>query len=85
MNIIGPDALVFGVDDVDACGGYLVAYGLASVGDGRLIIAQTDKRVVAVNLADGKMAWETPFAPKAIERYLSIGVVSPIFRAYAVI
>ena len=35
MNIIGPDALVFGVDDVDACGGYLVAYGLASVGDGR--------------------------------------------------
>ena len=26
---------MFGVDDVDACGGYLVAYGLEFVGDGR--------------------------------------------------
>ena len=25
MNIIGPDALVFGVDDVEACGSYLTA------------------------------------------------------------
>src|SRR5271170_7645528 len=32
MNIIGPDALVFGVDDVDACTRYLVAYGLDPVG-----------------------------------------------------
>jgi len=35
MNIIGPDALVFGVDDIGACGEYLIAYGLESVGDGR--------------------------------------------------
>ena len=35
MNIIGPDALVFGVDDVDACAKYLTAYGLDPVGDGR--------------------------------------------------
>ena len=35
MNIIGPDALVFGVDDVDACTKYLTAYGLEPVGDGR--------------------------------------------------
>ena len=28
MNIIGPDALVFGVDDVAACGSYLTAFGL---------------------------------------------------------
>ena len=31
MNIIGPDALVFGVDDVGACAKYLVAYGLEPV------------------------------------------------------
>ncbi len=31
MNIIGPDALVFGVDDVDACSQYLVDYGLVPV------------------------------------------------------
>jgi hypothetical protein len=35
VNIIGPDALVFGVDDVDACEKYLTAYGLEPVGDGR--------------------------------------------------
>ena len=29
MNIIGPDALVFGVDDVAACNQYLSDYGLA--------------------------------------------------------
>jgi catechol 2,3-dioxygenase-like lactoylglutathione lyase family enzyme len=31
MNIVGPDALVFGVDDVNACTQYLTAYGLESV------------------------------------------------------
>jgi catechol 2,3-dioxygenase-like lactoylglutathione lyase family enzyme len=31
MNIIGPEALVFGVDDVDACTKYLSAFGLAPV------------------------------------------------------
>ena len=35
MNIIGPDSLVFGVDDVDACTQYLTDYGLAPVGNGR--------------------------------------------------
>lgn len=31
MNIIGPDALVFGVDDVAACSQYLTDYGLTPV------------------------------------------------------
>ena len=35
MNIIGPDSLVFGVDDVDACTQYFSDYGLEPVGDGR--------------------------------------------------
>ncbi|NML47067.1 glyoxalase [Ramlibacter sp. G-1-2-2] len=35
MNIIGPDALVFGVDDVAACAQYLTDYGLKPVGKGR--------------------------------------------------
>jgi catechol 2,3-dioxygenase-like lactoylglutathione lyase family enzyme len=35
MNIIGPDALVFGVDDVAACTQYLTDYGLTPVGNGR--------------------------------------------------
>lgn len=35
MKIIGPDALVFGVDDVAACTQYLNDYGLTPVGNGR--------------------------------------------------
>lgn len=31
MNIIGPDALVFGVDDLAACSRYLIDYGLQPV------------------------------------------------------
>jgi catechol 2,3-dioxygenase-like lactoylglutathione lyase family enzyme len=34
MNIIGPDALVFGVDDVAACSQYLIDYGLKPVDAG---------------------------------------------------
>lgn len=33
MNIIGPDELIFGVDDVSACGQYLSDYGLKPSGD----------------------------------------------------
>jgi len=32
MNIIGPDALVFGVDDIAACSQFLIDYGLKPVG-----------------------------------------------------
>jgi catechol 2,3-dioxygenase-like lactoylglutathione lyase family enzyme len=35
MNIIGPDELVFGVDDLDACTRYLIDYGLKSTPGGR--------------------------------------------------
>ncbi len=37
-----------------------------TVGGTRLVVAQTDKRVVAVSLADGKLVWETPFAPSGM-------------------
>jgi len=32
MNIIGPDVLVFGVDDISACARYLTDYGLEPIG-----------------------------------------------------
>ncbi|OYT89483.1 MAG: glyoxalase [Burkholderiales bacterium PBB6] len=35
MNIIGLDALVFGVDDLAGCRQYLIDYGLSDAGDGR--------------------------------------------------
>jgi outer membrane protein assembly factor BamB len=39
---------------------------LMPVGDAKLIVTQTEKKVVAVNLADGKTAWETPFAAQGM-------------------
>jgi len=33
MNIIGPDELLFGVEDREACSRYLLDYGLAKIGD----------------------------------------------------
>ena len=60
MNIIGPDALAFGVDDVAACKDYLIAFGLKPVGvdetggffealdgTGVLIRSRTDPRLPA--------------------------------------
>jgi outer membrane protein assembly factor BamB len=35
---------------------------LANVGGMKIIFAQSDKRIVAVNFADGKLMWELPFA-----------------------
>ncbi len=35
MRIIGPDELVFGVDNIEACTGFLTDYGLTHVGGGR--------------------------------------------------
>jgi hypothetical protein len=35
MNIVGLDALVFGVDDIEACSQYLRDYGLHDAGNGR--------------------------------------------------
>jgi outer membrane protein assembly factor BamB len=34
---------------------------LMTVGGTQLIIAETERRIVAVNAADGKLAWETPY------------------------
>ncbi len=35
MRIVGPDELIFGVDNLDACRGFLTDYGLKHEGDGR--------------------------------------------------
>ncbi len=35
---------------------------LATIAGAKVIVAQSDKRLVVVNFADGKLLWETPFA-----------------------
>ena len=35
MRIIGPDELIFGVDNIDGCAAFLQDYGLHAAGDGR--------------------------------------------------
>ena len=38
---------------------------LMTIGGAKLIIAQTDSKLVAINAADGKLAWESEAAPQA--------------------
>lgn len=50
MKIIGPDALVFGVDDVAGCAQYLTDYGLNPAGHGRF--EALDGTAVVIAAAD---------------------------------
>ncbi|MET0265096.1 MAG: VOC family protein [Duganella sp.] len=67
MNIIGPDALVFGVDDVTACSQYLTDYGLLPVGQGRfealdgtaIVIADKDSTALPPGLGTASMLRKT--------------------------
>jgi hypothetical protein len=78
MNIIGPDALVFGVDDVAACCQYLIDYGLKDAGAGRfealdgtaVVIRAKDDPSLAPGLGTASMLRETVYGvadTKALE------------------
>lgn len=67
MNIIGPDALLFGVDDIDACTQYLTDYGLKQAGNGRfealdgtaVMIAPKDDPSLPAPLGTGSLLRKT--------------------------
>jgi catechol 2,3-dioxygenase-like lactoylglutathione lyase family enzyme len=71
MNIIGPDALVFGVDDVAACSQYLLDYGLTQVeaaGPGQrfealdgtaIVIAHKDDAALPASIGTASMLRKT--------------------------
>jgi len=69
MNIIGPDALVFGVDDVAACSQYLIDYGLKDAGGGRfealdgtaIVIAHRDDPALPSDLGTASMLRKTVY------------------------
>jgi outer membrane protein assembly factor BamB len=48
---------------------------LMTVGDTKLIVVETDTKIVAVNAADGKIAWETPFIKQGMAYNASTPVV----------
>lgn len=69
MNIIGPDALLFGVDDVAACSQYLTDYGLIPAGGGRfealdgtaIIITHKDSAELPPSLGTASMLRKTVY------------------------
>lgn len=69
MNIIGPDFLVFGVDDIPACERYLTDYGLKPVGNGRfesldgtgVIVRARDDASLPRKLASGNALRKTVY------------------------
>jgi outer membrane protein assembly factor BamB len=54
---------------------------LLTVGGSKLIVTQTEKNVVAVGLADGKLAWQGPFAPQG----RTYNVATPIVDGQTII
>jgi outer membrane protein assembly factor BamB len=52
-----------------------------SLGETKLIVTQTDKRIVAVNAADGTLAWEAPFKPSG----MGVNTATPIIDGQTVI
>lgn len=58
-----------------ACPGYS-SPALMTVDDVRLVVAETDRSVLAVSLADGKQVWEAPFEPREREQNAASPVVS---------
>ncbi len=73
MNIIGLDALIFGVDDIAGCSQYLIDYGLSPIGanadggrfealDGTAgVLARADDAALPAGLATGCMLRKTVF------------------------
>jgi len=46
-----------------------------TVGGTKVVVTQTDKSVVAIALADGKLLWETPFAPMGMAYNAATAIV----------
>lgn len=42
---------------------------LMTAGNARLVVVMTERRVVGISLADGKLAWETPFVVQGMRGY----------------
>ena len=69
MNIIGPDSLVFGVDDVAACSEYFTDYGLRPAGNGvfealdgtSVVIKPRDDASLPAPLETGSMLRKTVY------------------------
>ena len=55
---------------------------LMSFGGTKLIVAETERRIVAVNAADGKLVWETPFAVRGMGQY---NAATPIVEGQTII
>ncbi len=60
MNIIGPDTLFFGVDDVALCEKFLVDYGLDPAGDGRFLALDGTGIVIKHRNDPSLPTWDLP-------------------------
>jgi outer membrane protein assembly factor BamB len=49
---------------------------LLALGKTRLIVAQTAKKIVAINAANGELAWQTDFAPKGMAQNTATPIVA---------
>lgn len=71
MRIVGPDELVFGVDNMEACTTFLADYGLNDAGDGRF--EALDKTALTVRAVDDP-SLPAPLATASLLRLTIWGV-----------
>lgn len=82
MNILGPDALVFGVDDLPACRQYLTDYGLRDAGDDRfealdgtaVVLRAKDDATLPPGLGTASMLRETVYGVADVQTLDAIEV-----------
>lgn len=73
MNIIGPELLIFGVDDVQACRQFALDYGLTASGDNRFValdgtgieVYAADDESLAAPLSTGSAIRKTVYGVKS--------------------
>jgi outer membrane protein assembly factor BamB len=55
---------------------------MMTVGDAKLIVAETNGKIVALSAADGKLMWETPFATQGMGGY---NAATPVVEGQTII
>jgi catechol 2,3-dioxygenase-like lactoylglutathione lyase family enzyme len=85
MNIVGPDTLIFGVDDVAFSEQFLVDYGLSAVGNGHFVALDGTGVIIRHREDSSLPAWDLPTANmlrKTIYGVKDVSVLEQIRREF---
>lgn len=73
MNIIGPDFLVFGVDEVEGCRQFLADYGLRPLDDGATFVALDGTGIIIKSREDSSLPAPLPTSSMLRQQIYGVG------------